>query len=147
MYQLTGSQDKSWGTNDCYSNSDLSTTLLSMQCNIILNSVITRPNCITIRGYWISVRWHNVVQGNTLLNTAMQWLIWNIDQGNFRNIYELLFLRALKISTLFKDCIFQCMDKMFCVEFQWCHLKFHTNYLIHTLKDMYFNERWKFKSA
>ena len=34
--------------------------------------------------------------------------------------------------------IFQCMGKIFCVEFQRYPLKFHTKYLTHTLKDMIF---------
>ena len=37
---------------------------------------------------------------------------------------------------------FQCMDKIFCVEFQRIPLKFHTKYLTHTLKDMIFIEYW-----
>ena len=35
-----------------------------------------------------------------------------------KNAYEFLNLRALKISMLNKNRIFQCMDKIFCVEFQ-----------------------------
>ena len=38
--------------------------------------------------------------------------------GRFKNAYELLNLRALKISMSYKNHIFQCMDKIFCVEFQ-----------------------------
>ena len=34
----------------------------------------------------------------------------------FKNVYELLSLRAPKIET-YKNCIFQCMGKIFCVEF------------------------------
>ena len=38
----------------------------------------------------------------------------NIDQGGrFKNIYELLNPRALKISMLYKNRIFQCMAKIF----------------------------------
>ena len=55
--------------------------------------------------------------------------------GRFKNAYELLNLRALKISMLYKSHIFQCMGKIFCVEFQRVPLKFHTKYLAHTLKD------------
>ena len=59
--------------------------------------------------------------------------------GCFKNAYELLNLRAaLKISKLYKNCIFQCMGKIFCVEFQRYPLKFHTKYLAHTLKDRQF---------
>ena len=67
--------------------------------------------------------------------------------GHFRNAYKLLNLRALKISVMYKNCIFQCMGKIFCVEFQMCPLKFHAKFLTHTLKDVYFVCRWKFESS
>ena len=60
--------------------------------------------------------------------------------GRFKNAYELLNLRALEISMLYKNHIFQCMGKIFCVEF-------HTKYLTHTLKDVDFIHNWKFKSS
>ena len=55
--------------------------------------------------------------------------------GHFKNVYELINLGALKSSLLNKQHIFQCMGKIFCVEFQRVP-KFHTKYLTHTLKDM-----------
>ena len=58
--------------------------------------------------------------------------------GRFKKTNELLNLRALKISPVNKIHIFQCMGKIFCVEFQRYPLKFHTKYLTHTLKDMIF---------
>ena len=61
--------------------------------------------------------------------------------GRFKNAYELLNLRAFKISILFKKHIFQCMGKIFCVEFQRVPMKFHTKYLTHILKDMDFIHR------
>ena len=67
--------------------------------------------------------------------------------GRFKNTYELLNLRALKISKLHKNHILQCMGKIFCVEFQRVPLKFHTKYLAHTLKDVDFIHIWKFKSS
>ena len=67
--------------------------------------------------------------------------------GRFKNAYELLNLRALKISIFYKNHIFQCMGKILCVEFQRVPLKFHTKYLTHTLKDVDFIHRWKFKSS
>ena len=67
--------------------------------------------------------------------------------GRFKNAYELLNLRALKIPMLYKNRIFQCMSKIFCVEFQRVPLKFHTKYLTHTLKDVSFIHRWNFKSS
>ena len=67
--------------------------------------------------------------------------------GRFKNAYELLNLRALKISMLYKSHIFQCMGKIFCVEFQRVPLKFHTKYLAHTLKNKSFMKHWNFKSS
>ena len=72
---------------------------------------------------------------------------WMGPGGRFKNTYELLSLRALKISMLYKNRTFQCMGKIFCVEFQRVPLKFHTKYLTHTLKDVDFIQRWKFKSS
>ena len=74
-------------------------------------------------------------------------LISNESGGRFKNAYELLNPRALKISMLYRNHIFQCMGKIFCVEFQRVPLKFHTKYLTHTLKDVDFIHRWKFKSS
>ena len=56
--------------------------------------------------------------------------------GHFKNAYELVNLRACKFSSLHTNRIFQCMGKIFCVEFQRYPLKFHTKYLTHTLKDV-----------
>ena len=67
--------------------------------------------------------------------------------GRFKNTYELLNLRALKFSLVNKIHIFQCMGKIFCMEFQRYPLKFHTKYLTHTLKDMIFMQFWNFKSS
>ena len=58
--------------------------------------------------------------------------------GRFKDAYQLLNLRALKISMLYKDHIVQCMGEIFCVEFHRVILKFHTKYLTHTLDDVYF---------
>ena len=69
------------------------------------------------------------------------------DRGAFQNMYELLDLRALEFSHVNKIHIFQCMGKIFCVEFQRVPLKFHTNYLTHSLKDMIFIQYWNFKSS
>ena len=63
------------------------------------------------------------------------------------NTYELLNLSALNFSPVNKVHIFQCMGKIFCVEFQWYPLKCHTKYLTHTLKYMIFIQHWNFKSS
>ena len=64
-----------------------------------------------------------------------------VPGGRFKNRYELLNLRALKISIFNKNHTFRCMGKVFCVEFQRVPLKFHTKYLTHTLKDVDFLSR------
>ena len=70
-----------------------------------------------------------------MLLTCQGHIFWQ-QGGRFKNAYELLNLRALKIPMLYKNRIFQCMGKIFCVEFQRVPLKFHTKYLTHTLKDV-----------
>ena len=39
------------------------------------------------------------------------------------------------------------MGTIFCAEFQRQALKFHTNFLTHTLKDVWFATKWRFKSS
>ena len=70
-----------------------------------------------------------------------------ISRGCFKNAYELLNLGALKSSLLNKPSIFQCMGDIFCVGFQRIHLKFNTNYITFTLKDMIFIQCWKYRSS
>ena len=65
----------------------------------------------------------------------------------FKKAYKILNLRALKFSPVNKMHIFQCMGKIFCVEFQRFPLKFHTKYLTHTLKYTIFIRHWNFKSS
>ena len=77
-----------------------------------------------------------------LIKFGSQW-----PGGRFKNAYELLNLRALKFSPANKMHIFQCMGKIFCVEFQRVPLKFHTKYLAHTLKDAIFIQRQNFKNS
>ena len=47
---------------------------------------------------------------------------------NIKKMHQLLNLRALKISMLYKIHVFQCLGRIFCVEFQRETLKFHTKY-------------------
>ena len=74
-------------------------------------------------------------------------LIFKASGGRFKNTYELLNLRALKFSTLYKIIIFQCMGKIFYVEFKREPLKFHTKYLTHTLKHVIIMQHWNVKSS
>ena len=57
-------------------------------------------------------------------------------RGHFKNAYEFVNLGALKFTTLYQNHIFQCMGKIFWVEFQRYPLKFHTKYRTHTLKNV-----------
>ena len=92
--------------------------------------------------YWRTpTRWRNSKCGSYKVMFMLDF-----PGGHFKNTYELLNLRSLKISMLYKDHIFQCMSMIFCVEFQRVPLKFHTKYLTHTLKDDFIH-RWKFKSS
>ena len=99
------------------------------------------------------ITWINFDQMLEVHVTSPQDILWIFKSmtpcagGRFKNTYELLNLRALKISKLHKNHIFQCMGKIFCVEFQRVPLKFHTKYLTHTLKDVDFIHIWKFKSS
>ena len=63
---------------------------------------------------------------------------WHLGGGGSKTLMRLLNLRTLKFSHVNKIYIFQCMSKIFCVEFQRYPLKFHTKYLTHTLKDIIF---------
>ena len=62
-------------------------------------------------------------------------VIWEAFQKHFEllNIYLGVFVQTLqsnkRLLIPYSD-----MGKIFCVEFQRCPLKFHTKYLIHTLK-------------
>ena len=40
------------------------------------------------------------------------------EKGRFKNAYDLVNLRAIKIPMLYKNRVFQCMTAIFCVEFQ-----------------------------
>ena len=65
----------------------------------------------------------------------------------FKNIYKLVNLEALKSSPFNKLHIFQGMGKTFCMEFQRVPLRFRSEYLNHTGKEMIFMQFWKFKSS
>ena len=68
----------------------------------------------------------------------------SLPGGHFKNTYELLLnLTALKFSPVNKIHIFQCMSKIFCMEFQRYPLKFHTKCLTHTSK-LYKNHIFQF---
>ena len=71
-------------------------------------------------------------------NDIRKYCVIVVPGGRFKKAYELLNLRALKFSPVNKIHIFQCIDKIFCEEFQREPSKFHTKYLTHTLKDTIF---------
>ena len=94
-----------------------------------------------------SNNWQNAV---TLRITEIECLhgYWDFRSGGvYKIMYELLNLRALKISMLYKTHTFQRMGKIFCVKFQRVPLNIHKKYLTHTLKDVDFIHKWKFMSS
>ena len=84
----------------------------------------------------VILRWYSFLMGDVYFQTPTR--SWGAFQKH---------LWALKFSPVNKIHIFQCMGKIFCVEFQRYPLKFHTKYLTHTLKDMIFIQHWNFKSS
>ena len=65
----------------------------------------------------LSMSWHLCLYHEGIL-LGHRPLCWSCPGGHFKNTYELLNLRALKFSHVNTICIFQCMGKIFCVEFQ-----------------------------
>ena len=96
---------------------------------------------------WHSDNWNKIIISNRMVSYVCYMYDHVGPGGRFKNTYELLNLRPLKISKLQKNHIFHCMGKIFCVEFQRIPLQFHTQFLTHTLKDVDFIPRWKFKSS
>ena len=69
------------------------------------------------------------VKTRSLSELMLPWFL-TLPGGHFKNTYELLNLRAFKFSPLNKIYHFQCMGKIFCVEFQRYPLKFHTQNIL-----------------
>ena len=118
--------------------------LYTINGNIYITTIYTNEWFSGIQASWHSRIHHNLMWlvtsyiANHLvlkLGELGQYHDCRWSGGRFKNAYELLNLRALRISMLYKSHIFQCMGKIFCVEFQRVPLKFHTKYLTHTLKD------------
>ena len=99
--------------------------------------------CLIAQKYYLILNWCWLI----IIQVLWYLLVGNVPGGRFKKAYELLNLRALKFSPLNKIHIFQCMGKIFCVEFQRYPLKFHTKYLTHTLKGTIFIQHWNFKSS
>ena len=87
---------------------------------------------------YVQLHWPSVASPGGI-NTHYNGITATGVQGMFQNTYELVNLRALKSSLLNKLHIFLCMGKIFCMEFQMVHLKFHTKSIIHTLKESIFS--------
>ena len=81
------------------------------------------------------------------IDKLSRYILVSTPGDHFKNVSELVNLRAPKFSILNKNHLFQCMGKIFCVEFQRFPLKFHTKNLTHTLKDVYFIDKWQFMSS
>ena len=128
-------------------SNNVASTLFSMMLNIM--TIHSGKSCKT--KHWLHYSeiswalWH--LKSLRTLKVIQHFVQATNTGGRFKNTYELLNLRALKISPVNKIHIFQCMSKIFCVEFQRYPLKFHTKYLTHTLNDMIFTQFWNFKSS
>ena len=72
------------------------------------------------------------VTGSDTMNLSHQRS--TLELLTLENTCQLLNFRTFGNSMWYKYNIFQCMDRIFCVEFQREPLKLHTKYLIHTLK-------------
>ena len=108
-----------------------------------LNQSSSRP--IIINFSEISVKYY--IMMISILENILEIVVCKMASILFRPQWvKSLFVTVSKFQSCI-NCIFQYMGKLFCVEFQRYPLKFHTKYLTHTLKDMYFICRWKFKSS
>ena len=59
------------------------------------------------------------------LNGSVPYLPFMSDLGVFQKVYKFVNVKALKFSALNENHLFQCMGKIFCVEFQRFPLKLH----------------------
>ena len=71
--------------------------------------------------------------------TRPQWVKGVRPGGHFKNVYELLNLRAPKISMLYKNQILKVWERYSVWNFK--------GYLYYLMKDVDFIHRWKFKSS
>ena len=155
MHKFTTSQKLVWGTSQVKWN--ISKTRLNLISQIFY--LPNFQNCAFLQ--WACIEYRRKLCSNPLSQLVVlpalsrpsgigicQVLPRLLDhRGRFKNTYELLNLRAVKISILYKNYIFQCMGMIFCVEFQKVPLKFHTKYLTQTLKDVDFIHSRKFESS
>ena len=75
-------------------------------------------------GFWLEI---NFIEGDIIIPvTHSHTRTMLCSRPHLTNAYELLNLRDFKISMLNKNYIFQCMGKIFCVEFQRVPFKFRT---------------------
>ena len=98
---------------------------------------------------WMPVHDNGLVQdcGISCANARQSCTKASIKCNQKQGAYELLNLRALKFSPMDKIYIFQCMGKIFWVEFQRLPLKFHTKYLTHTMKYVISTKHRNFRSS
>ena len=124
----------------------------ALYIGILMNTDITyiaKLLCHWLGQFWLDtyvILWL-VMFSDKFLLFRQHCLKWATGSGGcLKNAYKLPNLKTLKFSPLNKH-IFQCMGKIFCVEFQRVPLKFHTKYLTHTLKDIIFIQYGNFKSS
>ena len=119
----------------------------------ILNNV--RRNIFLINIHKMSLKWKFITFWSVLFPPSIV-KCWPICRESYCEVWvsavyvtwgafkkKLSNLRALKISTLCKNYIFQRMGKIFCVEFQRYPLKFHTKYLNPYIERCVFNSDMK----
>ena len=84
--------------------------------------------------------------------TGLHYFQWPMKSRDTSQHFEYSLSRQHRQENIISFCsyvnkihIFECMGKIFCVEFQRYPLKFHTKFLTHTLKDKIFMQHWNFK--
>ena len=120
-------------------------------------SILSMPQCANCLAQYILYASSTALTHRYALHIfpgyeCVWWLLTNYDSlhyigcrrskhcptGAFQKHFHAHESRSPSISLLNRIQIFQCIGKIFCVEFQGVPLKFHTKYLAHTLKDMFF---------
>ena len=140
-----------WSLVSSYTDRVLS-NLLAVKGGLCGRPLEVKINNVLFAGYPVQLHSYKAPEAHkreapTMITFSVVFALRVSTGGRFKNTYELLNLIALKFSPVNKIHFFQCMGKIFCVEFQMYPLKFHAKYLTHTLKDMILIQHWHFKSS
>ena len=93
-------------------------------------------NCNEFENYTFKIKATFSEDNELSFQVSVSYVHTRSVSGRSKNAYELLNLIAVKIATLHKNCFFQCMGKIFCVEFRRYNMKF--NRISYPLKDVHF---------